>query len=155
THHRRVHAGLLLIEGRASTGFRFRHADGTDYGAPPAPADVALFRDVFLGLRGLGYGEKVVRQAIERVRPQVVGRGATAESVLRLALAELRPASRAGERWASYRSAFRARAGWPARATWVSASSRASTGYDHVGATTESTSSGRVTGARSVSVPTG
>src|SRR5690606_28144918 len=105
THHRCAHAGLLIIEGRASSGFRFLHADGTEYGSPPAPADVALFHEVFLGLRGLGYGEKVVRQAIERVRPHVGG-GATTESGMRLALAELRPASRAGERRASYRGAF-------------------------------------------------
>jgi hypothetical protein len=37
THHRAVHAGRLVIDGAASTGFRFRHADGTSYGGPLSP----------------------------------------------------------------------------------------------------------------------
>ena len=32
-HHRAQHRGHLLIEGRVSTGLRFRHADGRGYGA--------------------------------------------------------------------------------------------------------------------------
>ena len=68
-HHRAGHAGTLVLEGTASAGFSFRHADGTPYGAPlrnPEPADLA--RQVFTGLVNLGFKQTEARRRIARVQ---------------------------------------------------------------------------------------
>lgn len=70
-HHRATHAGTLVIEGAASAGFSFRHADGTPYGASsvePEAADVAT--QVFAGLTNLGFKQTEARARITKVQQQ-------------------------------------------------------------------------------------
>src|SRR5262249_27340761 len=56
-HHRAVHDRRLLILGRYSTGFAFRHADMTEYGATVRP-DAADGRAlVFRALTSMGFKE--------------------------------------------------------------------------------------------------
>jgi len=88
-HHRAVHKGQLIIEGRHSTGFVFRHADGTAYGATVCPETAQVMSDAFSALRGLGFAETEARRALDFVRTHV-GRGASLDDVLRNALRALR-----------------------------------------------------------------
>lgn len=85
-HHRALHRGQLLIEGSASTGFSFRHADGSAYGAPRSPQAAASTSRAFRALTSLGYKEREARRAIESV-PTHVGMGD--EALLRAALRTL------------------------------------------------------------------
>jgi hypothetical protein len=85
-HHRAQHRGELVIEGRASTGFRFQHADGSSYGRVVDPRSAAAFAEAFQGLRGLGFREMEVRSALERVRANGDGRETSTALVLREAL---------------------------------------------------------------------
>jgi hypothetical protein len=85
-HHRAQHRGQLIVEGRASTGFVFRHADGTSYGSVIAPRAIGAYEEVFLALRALGFREKEVRWALERVRAQMGPSHVTIEDLLRLGL---------------------------------------------------------------------
>lgn len=69
SHHKSYHRGSLLIEGTASTGFSFFHADGTTYGsAAVTPQTAEANRDAFLALKELGFRERAVRQALDAVR---------------------------------------------------------------------------------------
>jgi 5-methylcytosine-specific restriction endonuclease McrA len=70
-HHHAVHRGLLWIEGRPSTGLRFRHADGTVYGRAPTPALVQVHRDAFGALRNLGFRERECHRMMQRARTHV------------------------------------------------------------------------------------
>ena len=68
-HHRAAHTGTLVLEGTASQGFTFRHADGSPYGAPlaaPEPADVA--QQAFTGLMNLGLSHTEARRRIAAVQ---------------------------------------------------------------------------------------
>jgi hypothetical protein len=85
-HHRAQHRGELVIEGRASTCFRFQHADGSRYGGAVDPRTAAVFAEAFQGLRGLGFREIEVRRALERIRAVHDRRETSTESVLREAL---------------------------------------------------------------------
>ena len=70
-HHRATHDGTLVIEGTASAGFFFRHADGTPYGArsvAPEATDVAT--QVFRGLTNLGFKQTEARARITKVQQQ-------------------------------------------------------------------------------------
>jgi hypothetical protein len=67
-HHRAVHEGRIIVEGRVSTGLTFRHADGSAYGAPPSPKAQDLQTKLFAALRGMGFGERETRRALEAVR---------------------------------------------------------------------------------------
>jgi hypothetical protein len=67
-HHRAVHRGTLIIEGRASTGFRFLHADGTTYGGIVDPARTEASELAFVALRQLGFQETPIRQALRDAR---------------------------------------------------------------------------------------
>jgi hypothetical protein len=103
-HHRALHRGFLVIEGRVSTGLSFRHADGTSYGgAARAEVSVAL-AESFQALRQLGFKEKEARSAIEAARPHL-GPEATTEAVLRRALTAT---------WAARQAATRAQGAAPA-----------------------------------------
>ena len=85
-HHAQLHEGLLLVEGDSVADLRFRHADGTEYGKrPPGGEEVALFASVFSALRHMGFRETEAKRALAEVRSRV-GREATLEEVLRLAL---------------------------------------------------------------------
>jgi 5-methylcytosine-specific restriction endonuclease McrA len=88
-HHRASHRGQLIISGRASTGLHFSHADGTTYGGPASAAAVAVFEQVFRGLRNLGFRERDARSALERVRARQASAETDAAQLLRAALAEL------------------------------------------------------------------
>jgi hypothetical protein len=67
-HHRASHRGSLIIEGTASEGFRFLHADGTVYGGRVQPELAGASRDAFLALRGLGCRQTQARRAVEAAR---------------------------------------------------------------------------------------
>lgn len=69
-HHRAVHDGKLFIDGRWSTGFRFRHADGTPYGGKvgPDPHDVDAAKVAFSVLRNLGFKEREARDTVDAIR---------------------------------------------------------------------------------------
>jgi len=67
-HHRALHRGQLIVEGRVSTGARFRHADGAPYGHALEPRAVAVQEEAFRALRALGFRETEVQRALERVR---------------------------------------------------------------------------------------
>ena len=63
-HHRKVHAGTLNIDGNASSGFTFRHADGTPYGEPLRPAAIDVAKQAFSALTHMGYKETHARKLI-------------------------------------------------------------------------------------------
>jgi hypothetical protein len=88
-HHSLTHAGRLIIEGRWSKGFIFKHADGTKYGGEVAPERAEMMSDAFSGLRNLGFGETQTRLALERALTRV-GQTCALEDLLREALTELR-----------------------------------------------------------------
>ena len=79
-HHRAEHRGQLIIEGRVSTGLRFRHADGTPYGRIDAPLAADTHTRAFSALRNLGFRETEARRALSEAR------GDTLEPLLRSAL---------------------------------------------------------------------
>ncbi len=85
-HHRALHRGRFTIEGRASTGFVFRHADGSPYGqvASRSPTDNAA--RALSALRGLGFKRGEAARAIANAH---VRAGSSVEQVLRASLAEL------------------------------------------------------------------
>lgn len=98
-HHKALHEGRLLCEGRPSTGLRFKHADGTPYGEPPSAKRAELATDAFLAFKGLGFKEKEARRAVAQVLAHV-GADAKIEEVIRQGLAVLcghaRPTARTG-----------------------------------------------------------
>ena len=63
-HHTAVHEGKLIVEGSVATGLTFRHADGTPYGLLPSPAAAGVQARAFQALRGLGFGEREAKQAL-------------------------------------------------------------------------------------------
>jgi hypothetical protein len=65
-HHRAVHEGTLRIVAARAESAEFLHADDTPYGAHPSPSVVAVQAQAFRALRGLGFGERDARQALER-----------------------------------------------------------------------------------------
>jgi hypothetical protein len=67
SHHRSAHAGRLCIDGNATNGFTFRHADGTPYGQPLRPAAIELAQQAFSALRHLGFGSSHARALIDAV----------------------------------------------------------------------------------------
>jgi len=86
-HHRAAHEGELSIEGSVATGLRFKHADGSDYGAimeAAAPAIDAQTK-AFQALRQLGFSEREARQALSDA-VEHVGPEADTETRLRAAL---------------------------------------------------------------------
>jgi hypothetical protein len=66
-HHRAVHAGSLCIDGSASVGFTFRHADGTPYGQPLRPAAIELAQLALDALQGLGFRPSRARALVDAV----------------------------------------------------------------------------------------
>ena len=65
-HHRAVHDGRLVIEGRPSTGLMFRHADGTRYGGDVCAEMAERNAQVFAALLTQGFRERQSRAALER-----------------------------------------------------------------------------------------
>jgi Holliday junction resolvasome RuvABC DNA-binding subunit len=64
-----VHHGELRVEGRVSTGLRYFHADGTDYGfvASIAGSVADAHARAFQALRQLGFMEREARGALAEV----------------------------------------------------------------------------------------
>jgi hypothetical protein len=93
-HHRAHHRGQLIIEGRVSTGLRFLHADGSQYGGRISTHVAEARQQAFRALRGLGFRETETRRALDRVATHV-GAEATTEVMVRQALRVLtaRPSS--------------------------------------------------------------
>lgn len=81
-HHRALHEGTLQVTGSVETGLQFQHADGTPYGAEVSATPVLVHARTFQALRGLGFGERDARQAIERARAELAP-DAELEAVLR------------------------------------------------------------------------
>jgi hypothetical protein len=67
-HHRAHHAGALQISGSASTGFTFRHADGTPYGEASRPAGVDAVRQAIVALRKMGFKDSEARALVAAAR---------------------------------------------------------------------------------------
>jgi hypothetical protein len=67
-HHSAVHAGRLVLEGGADSGFVFRHPDGAAYGQALNPASVDLAQQAFDALRNLGFKMTHARQLIDAVQ---------------------------------------------------------------------------------------
>jgi len=85
SHHRAAHAGSLCIEGSATEGFRFRHADGSRYGEPPRAAGIELAQQALGALRSLGFRPGRARALIDAAMG--AGGADDLESLLRRALA--------------------------------------------------------------------
>jgi Holliday junction resolvasome RuvABC DNA-binding subunit len=66
-----VHAGRIVIEGRASERLMFFHADGTPYGGAVSPVVVDLKTKAFQALRGMGFKETEVKRALDSIDPHV------------------------------------------------------------------------------------
>ncbi len=66
-HHRAAHLGTLLIDGTATEGFTFRHADGTPYGEPLRPAAADLAAQSYGTLRHLGFQHARARGLVDTV----------------------------------------------------------------------------------------
>jgi hypothetical protein len=84
SHHRAAHAGALCIEGSASGGFVFRHADGTRYGEPLAPANIDVAQQVYGALTHMGFKPSQARALVDAVNR--AGAPADASAFLREAL---------------------------------------------------------------------
>jgi len=86
THHRLLHQGRLIVEGRPSTGLVFKHADGTLYGAaPPPPREVEGAREAQQALRALGVEAGAARELL-REAAREVGSGVPAAELVRAAM---------------------------------------------------------------------
>ena len=84
-HHRRAHDGLLLIEGSASAGLRFHHADGTEYGGDPSVSALRVREQALNTLVKLGFHGRQAKQALAALLPHV-GSDVTLEHLVRRAL---------------------------------------------------------------------
>jgi hypothetical protein len=85
-HHRALHLGRLVIEASPSGGLDFRHANGTPYGAFPAPRSAEFFAKAFRALTLMGYRETEAKRALARVPESST---TSLEQLIRLALREL------------------------------------------------------------------
>jgi len=65
-HHRAVHEGRLIVDGKPSSGVRFRHADGSPYGGALQAGAAERNAQVFAALRQLGFKERACRSALDR-----------------------------------------------------------------------------------------
>ncbi len=87
SHHRAFHEGRLLIGGRASSGFSFRHADGAPYGGCPSPRAQDAFSAVHRALVKMGFRDREARAVLERCRETTSDE--TVEGLLRTALSRM------------------------------------------------------------------
>ena len=88
-HHRAAHRGEFVVAGSVSTGVRFRHADGSDYGQALQPRVAEIQAKAFAALRGLGFREIEVRRALADSCKQADARETNIERVVRDALTKL------------------------------------------------------------------
>jgi hypothetical protein len=92
-HHRAIHRGALIVEGRPSHGLVFRHADGSLYRTMVSPRSVAAQTKAFEALRRMGFREGEVRRALNQLRNEIGLDGEDPQQVLRAALRLLTPVS--------------------------------------------------------------
>ena len=96
-HHRAVHRGEVMIEGRVEQGLRFRHADGSPYGGPVRPLEVEIRARVYRALRSMGFRESEIRPVLGGLQIQGDGspgfEGAVRAALVRLAEAAVEKAS--------------------------------------------------------------
>jgi hypothetical protein len=93
-HHPALHRGQLCITGEVATGLVFRRSDGTRYGTTTTAAAADACERAFRGLRGMGFGERETRRALDRVREREGTSNETmfsTDAILREALAMLTP----------------------------------------------------------------
>jgi hypothetical protein len=83
-HHRATHFGSLPIDGRASIGFVFRHADGRRYGELLDPRGIEVAHKVLRALINLGFKRSQAEQRIRQVQRD--GAPRELETFLRTAL---------------------------------------------------------------------
>jgi hypothetical protein len=92
-HHRAAHRGVLVIEGDAHVGLRFRHGDGTEYGQALHPQALEISAKLFSALRGLGFREREVRAVLADLRQDSALRDASISHLLRESLRRIRLSS--------------------------------------------------------------
>jgi hypothetical protein len=66
-HHRQAHAGRLCIDGNASAGFTFRHADGAPYGRRLEPPKLDVAEQAFSALTHMGFKSAEARALVDAV----------------------------------------------------------------------------------------
>ena len=88
-HHRAAHRGELAVIGSVSTGVRFRHAGGSEYGQVTKPRVAKTQAKAFAALRRLGFRESDVRRVLADILDGSRGGAPDIESVLGDALARL------------------------------------------------------------------
>jgi hypothetical protein len=87
-HHRAVHRGEVMIDGRVGQGLQFKHADGSPYGGPVRPFEVEVRARAFRALRSMGFREREIRTVLAGLQTQGGGsRGF--EATVRAALVRL------------------------------------------------------------------
>lgn len=77
------------ITEQLSSGVRFRHPDGSDYGQLAKPQVAETHAKTFAALRCLGFRERAVRRVLAEISQSSDGRQPDLESVLRSALSRL------------------------------------------------------------------
>ena len=87
-HHRAVHDGRLIIEGRPSTGLTFRHADGRPYGGDVCAETAERNARVFTALLAQAFQERQSRAAVDRCSKKLPPNATRAE-LLRAAIVQL------------------------------------------------------------------
>src|SRR5688572_14268079 len=75
-HHKALHDGRILNDGAASTGFTFRHADGTLYGGSVIPERAGALSEAFINLKNRGHKETEIRRTLDALRQQHAPHGA-------------------------------------------------------------------------------
>jgi hypothetical protein len=85
-HHRAVHAHALRVDGSASAGFVFHHADGTPYGAPVSLPVADVVRQVVGMLEHMGFMAKQARSLVDKALRVVPTPPGDAAVLLRAAL---------------------------------------------------------------------
>jgi len=83
-HHKAVHEGRIVIEGRAPDRLAFFHADGTPYGGAVSADVIELKTKAFQALRHMGFKQTEVRRALDATNSHVGN--LTLESIVRQAL---------------------------------------------------------------------
>ena len=81
-HHSALHEGTLVLRGSVASGLEFHHADGTPCGSRPSASAAWTHARAFRALRGLGFGEREVRQVLTEAQ-QTLAPDAELEMVLR------------------------------------------------------------------------
>jgi len=85
-HHRMTHRCTLVIEGTASEGFRFYHADGSPYGNAVNPGELDAAAKVAIQLVGMGMTLRRANELVGQARELCSPRPDDAEALLEASL---------------------------------------------------------------------